>query len=229
MLPSLQNPHFHTPIEIHAFHWMLYINQFFLICSLFSRVHPCSFYSHFNCSVLSLTLWLYAHLIIKAFVHRQHGCNSSRLPSLFVSCKSGPFSSCKHIAWSSKLDEKCIIGPGHDRKEVSGPLWPMKQTPVTVWGPLNESSLRVQAVGQVKVIAVKQAKPAGSAGASFHPGLTPSHDLLVLSLLAVLLLPFCLTLRDIPTLLFLWCSFKLRLCIWSHLPRLMHKRIASVV
>lgn len=221
MLPSLQIPHFHTPIEIHAFHWMLYMKQFFLIClyfvlkgsSLFFLLTP-SFVTH--------------TLIIMAFVHRQHGCNSSRLPSLFVSCKSGSFSSYKHIAWSSKPDEKCIIGPGHDRKEVSGPLWPMKRTPVTVWGPLNESSLRVWAVSQVKVIAVKQAKPAGSAGASFHPGLTPSHDLLVLLLLSVLLVPFCLTLRDIPTLLYLWCSFRLWPCIWSHLPRLMHKRIAIV-
>lgn len=192
----------------------IWTNFSWSVCILFSRVRPCSFYSRFNCSVLSLTFWLYAYLIIMAFVHRQHCCNSSRLPSLLVSCKSGSFSSYKHIAWSTKPDEKCIIGPGHDRKEVSGPLWPMKKTPVTVWGPLNESSLRVWAVGQVKVIAVKQAKPAGSAGASFHPGLTPSHDLLVLTLLSILLFPFCLTLCDIPTLALLWCSFRLWLCIW---------------
>lgn len=42
-------------------------------------------------------------------------------------------------------------------------------------------------MGQAKMIAIKQAKPAGSAGASFHPGLTPSHDLLALMLSSVLL------------------------------------------
>lgn len=106
-------------------------------------------------------------------------------------CKSGSFY-LTQIAWSTEqADEKCRAGPGRGRE--TGNQWPTsarKKTPVTVGGPLNESSLRVWAVGQTKMIAIKQAKPAGTSGASIHPGLTPSRDLLA-PMLSVFYHPFC--------------------------------------
>lgn len=64
------------------------------------------------------------------------------------------------------------------------------------------------------MIAIKQAKPAGTAGASFHPGLTPSHDLLALMLSSVLLFSssLWLTLCDIPTPI---VQYFIRFCLCS--------------
>ncbi len=192
--PFPPNPPFHTPIYIHALDWwILCMDQFFLpsllqLSQWLSAVP--SFLIHTSIAQTSHSLAGAMHICsFRHLVDIQSCCSILKVTLNVTLLQMWVFLSNTNIAWSTEQsDEKCRVGPGHDRK--AGNEWPTlahEKTPVTVGGPLNEGSLRVWAVGQAKMIARKQAKPAGSAGASFHPGLTPSHDLLALMLWSVLL------------------------------------------
>lgn len=203
-------------------------SNFFPACFnflLFSITVHCSFYSnsHFNSSSMSLTFWHYAYLFIGYFVDIQACCNIFKVTPNVTIPQIWVFLSNINIAWSTKQSDEIMQNRAMAWQE--GRKWMAHfgpwETPATVCGPLNEGSLWVWAVGQAKMIAIKEAKPAGSTGASFHPSLTSSNDLLALMLSSVLLFSSSLSLHfttvcNIPTPL----QYSIRICLysWFHAP-----------